>query len=94
MEPSMEIISSDGRLVGHVGSTQAGGLGSARPENTIPPGWIARIDREVILRKTLKEVMAGLGGTPTLSVAVAENAMRRADSSSNRPVMRSQDVDK
>jgi hypothetical protein len=35
----------------------------ARFENTIPAGWVARIDREVILRKTLKEVMAGLANS-------------------------------
>ena len=93
MEPGMEIISSDGRRVGHVGSAQADDLGSARPEKTIPAGWIARIDREVILRKTLKEVMAGLGSTPTLSVAVTEYDMRRGWFSRSPP-MRFPDVEK
>lgn len=76
MKPSMEIISSDGRRVGHVGSRQAGGLGLARSGNTIPAGWIARIDREVILRKTFEEVMAGLGTAPAPRLAVSERDTR------------------
>jgi len=79
MEPRMEIISSDGRHVGHVGSAQAGSLEVARFENTIPAGWVARIDREVILRKTFKEVMAGLANSA---------------GSANSIPMRSQDAEK
>jgi hypothetical protein len=64
MEPGMEIISSDGRRVGYVGPAQVGISEFAISENTIPSGWIARIDREVILRKTFKSVMVGLGNAP------------------------------
>ena len=58
MEAGMEIITSDGRRVGHVGPPPKDGLLQvARSDKTIPLVWIARVDRDVILRKTYGEVI-------------------------------------
>lgn len=58
VKAGMEIITSDGRRVGYVGPPPQDGLVRlARFDKTIPVTWIARVDRELILRKTYKEVV-------------------------------------
>ena len=65
MEPGMEIISSDGRLVGHVGPPPRNGLIQlARSDKIIPVFWVARVGREVILKRTYSEIIDRWGAEP------------------------------
>ena len=65
MEPGMEIISSDGRSVGYVGPPPRNGLIQlARSNRVIPLYWVARVDREVILRRTYKDIVERWGAEP------------------------------
>ena len=55
MKSGMEIITSDGKRIGYLGPIPAfktDALPIARSPYTIPWDWIARIDQEVILRRT------------------------------------------
>ena len=58
MNPGMEIITSDGKLIGYVGPRGCADLLQvARSSHTIPWAWVARTDHEVILRKTYDQVV-------------------------------------
>ena len=66
MEPGMEIITSDGRRVGHVGPAEIDGVVRlALSPNTIPLDWVTRIYRgDVVLRKTYRQVAERWGAQP------------------------------
>jgi hypothetical protein len=65
MKPGIEIITSDGKRIGYLGPrSQASVLQVARSPHTIPWSWIARIDREVILRRTYAQMVAEWGAEP------------------------------
>jgi hypothetical protein len=69
MEPGMEIITSDGRRIGYVGPPATGGIVRlALSPNTIPLDWVTRIDREVLLRKTYRQVVERWGAQPGVTV--------------------------
>jgi hypothetical protein len=77
MKAGMEIISSDGRRVGYVGPPPRDGLVQlARFDKTIPVTWIARVDQELILRKTYKEVLDRWGAE--LGTTVIQGGKRTA----------------
>jgi sporulation protein YlmC with PRC-barrel domain len=58
MNPGTEIITSDGKRIGHVGPpSRADVFQVARSSHTIPWSWVARADTEVILRKTYDQVL-------------------------------------
>lgn len=64
-KPGMEIITSDGRRVGYIGPPSAdGSVYLARSDKTIPVKWVARIDGDVILRRTFKQVTDRWGAEP------------------------------
>jgi sporulation protein YlmC with PRC-barrel domain len=61
----MEIITSDGKRIGYLGPlTRPGILQVARSPHQIPWGWIARVDSDVILRRTYAQVVAEWGAEP------------------------------
>ena len=65
MEPGMEIITADGRLIGHVGPPAVDGLlRLARSPNSIPLTWVTRVEREVLLRKTYRQIVERWGAEP------------------------------
>jgi hypothetical protein len=66
MEPGMEIITSDGRRVGHVGPAAIDGVVRlALSPNTIPLDWVTRIVHgDVVLRKTYRQVVEQWGAEP------------------------------
>jgi hypothetical protein len=69
MEPGMEIITADGRRVGYVGPLATDGIVRlALSPNTIPLQWVTRIDREVVLRKTYRQVVERWGAQPGVTV--------------------------
>ena len=69
MEPGMEIITSDGRRIGYVGPPATDGIVRlARSPNTIPLHWVTRIEREVVLRKTYRQVVERWGTQPGVTV--------------------------
>jgi len=58
MKPGTEIITSDGKRIGHVGPpSRTGILQVARSSHTIPLSWVARAEAEVILRKTYEQMV-------------------------------------
>ena len=65
MEPGMQVITSDGKLIGYVGPrSHSGDLQLARCPYTIPLGWVARVDHDVILRKTYVQIVEAWGAEP------------------------------
>lgn len=67
MQPGLEIITSDGKCIGYLGplsETRPDALQIARTPYTIPWDWIARIDQEVILRRTYGQLVAEWGSAP------------------------------
>jgi hypothetical protein len=71
----MEIITSDGRRIGYVGPLATDGIVRlALSPNTIPLHWVRRIDREVVLRKTYRQVVEKWGAQPG---AIVLNGGRR-----------------
>lgn len=65
MSPGTEIITSDGKRIGYLGPpSRSGVLHVARSPHTIPLGWIARADGDVILRKTYAQMIAAWGAEP------------------------------
>jgi len=65
MDPGMEIITSDGKRIGYVGPrSRTDVLQVALSPHTIPWGWVARVDREVILRKTYSQMVEAWGAQP------------------------------
>ena len=67
MKSGMEIITSDGKRIGYLGPIPAfktDALPIARSPYTIPWDWIARIDQEVILRRTFSQLVAEWGSAP------------------------------
>jgi len=69
MNPGMEIITSDGRRVGYVGPPGGEGIIQlARSPHSIPLDWVRRVEREVLLRKTYRQVVARWEAEPGLTV--------------------------
>ena len=65
MEPGMPIVTSDGRLIGYVGPrSRKGNIHLALSPHIVPLGWIARVNRDVILRKTYQQVTEAWGAEP------------------------------
>ena len=65
MKPGLEIITSDGKRIGYMWPhTKTDVLRVIRSPHTIPWGWVARIDDDVILRKTYAEVVTEWGVEP------------------------------
>ena len=65
MRPGMEIITADGKRIGTVGPIpRSGTLHVALTPHTIPCGWIARVDHDVLLRKTYSQVVDVWGTEP------------------------------
>ncbi len=65
MHPGMEIITADGKRIGHLGPcSRIDVLQIARSPHTIPVGWVARVDSDVILRKTYAQMVDAWGAEP------------------------------
>ena len=65
MEPGSEIITADGKRIGYVGPRSRGDvLQVALSPHTIPRDWVARIEHDVILRKTYAQMIAAWGAEP------------------------------
>lgn len=65
MSPGMEIITSDGKRIGYLGPPSRGNyVHVARSPHSIPLGWIARVDGDVILRKTYAQMIEAWGAEP------------------------------
>ena len=65
MKPGMEIITSDGRHIGHLGPIPSGNvIHLARTDKTFPLFWIAQIDRQIVLRKTYAQIVEYWGAEP------------------------------
>jgi sporulation protein YlmC with PRC-barrel domain len=64
MKPGLEIITSDGKRIGHLGPRRTDALQVALSPHTIPWSWIARIDDDVILRRTYAQIVAEWGAEP------------------------------
>jgi hypothetical protein len=65
MKPGLQIITSDCKRIGYMWpQTKTDVLRVIRSPYTIPWGWVARIDDDVILRRTYAEVVAEWGAEP------------------------------
>jgi len=65
MKPGMEIVTSDGKTIGHIGPVTSNGmLQVARSPYSIPLRWVARIDEDVLLRRTYQQMVEAWGAAP------------------------------
>jgi hypothetical protein len=65
VDPGLQIITSDGKFIGRVGPrSHYGNIRIAMSPHTIPCGWIARVQRDVILQKSYAQVMEAWGAEP------------------------------
>jgi sporulation protein YlmC with PRC-barrel domain len=77
MKQGLEIITSDGKRIGHLGPVGSDHLQMARSPYKIPWHWVSRIDEDVILRKTYSYVVEEWGAEPgpVSSKAVGSSAL-------------------